>query len=649
MSPAKQDATLFPSLGSATYTEVWSRLDEVAVVDQAPSVSQTHDQLSISDREFEKCLEAFKATLATAQAGHRELGDVFVQHLPSAPSLWRYYAAVLEHLGQLGHDRKPFLARLLHSNGDLLRKTNAFEGASDCAKFMEQLGSVSELQKVRDNILDIIAQMVLQAKNSTTEAHDVVILRLIEHTGRNMSLKGRHRLLSAVLKRSYALASKLRQSPDKQLLLAHLAHPNRAQDVISSTVRSIAQASCDIATAERALFYMPHQHLLWLISRVTPRLANLRTSRRESTGSTMRKSRSDVAQNLDVWLQLLHRVDTKAKTNGAFLHAATASLARALGTVWSKKHAARVQQEYLIKALLLRLGIDADIPLTMNEPRQFHVLFGDVLLQLRTQPTDHTALLDLALPLITEHAGSIGLLRCLQTMEELGLPLSTHVDFDSLVANEIAMLQDSTAALSQKQLQNRALIMQSCEKLLNTLDRMGHTLQARMVEVAALSGNRQFTNVLLHAKTTSALPLAFRDASTSLSLLDRVGLVHQLAVHYSQDTTRTQRATWRSIYYLYTYMKAHSLPVGPLFTKAVVQASITRPQAENQFVSARRLIWVCHLVARVEGDAAAARVEDQYWKWRGRLIGQSKRIYVGVGGNKHSKAHVGTLKRLRLI
>jgi hypothetical protein len=496
-------------------------------------------------------------------------------------------------------------------------------------------------------IFEVLALMAVDADNSTTEAHDLIILRLIEHTSRY----GR---LSLARKRSYALASKLRPNKDNKLLLSHFPYGKNVQHVILSTVRRVAEGSCDFASAERALFYMPPQQLLGLVPKITSSFVELRKDgsgkdRWESASSSLNQRRLDVARDLDVWLQLLHRVDTRASDNGALLEAAMIPMAKALGGLWFNHRAVLVLQDFFFRALLLRLDIHADIPLTTEKSRRVQGLFADVLLQTKVGSTEYIALLNLALPLIAQYAGLPILVRCIRTMEELGLPLSTQMDFNSFLAGQIAKLKDLTPALSESEVQSRALALQSCEKLVNALNRMGHTLAARTEEIATLSGLRQFTNLLLLAKKNSALPIAVRDANTNLPLLERVGLIHQLAYHYSQDTTRTQRQIWRSIYYMYRHLRANLLPVGPLFTKAVVQASISRPLAENQFVSARRLIWVCHLVASVEGDEAAARIENEFWERRGKLIGHTKRIYVGVGGNKQSKAHIGTMNRLQLL
>jgi len=645
-SSAEQNTTRYLPPAYANVTEAWNKHTESAVTKHNACKVQAADVLSVGGQDFEDCLEAFKAGLATAKDSQADLDGVFMQHLPSTPLLWRYYAATLQHVCHQGHNPEPVLRCLLQDNGHLLRRTSPFENVSHCAEFTERLGVIAQTDDAH-GIFEMLALMAVDADNSATEAHDLVILRLIEHTSR-------HESLSLARKRSHALASKLRPSTDNKLLISHFPYGKNVQHVILSTVRRVSEASCDFASAERALFYMPRQQLLGLVPKITSSFVNLRKDgsgkdRWESASSSINQRRLDIARDLDVWLQLLHRLDTRASDNGVLLETAMIPLAKALGGLWFNQRAVLVLQDFFFRALLLRLNIHADIPLTTEKSRRVQALFADVLLQMKAGSTEYTALLDLALPLIAQYAGLPILVRCIRTMEELRLPLSTQMDFNSFLADQTAKLKDLTPTLSESEVQNRALALQSCEKLVSALNRMGHTLPARMEEIATLSGLRQFTNLLLLAKKNSALPIAIRDASTDLPLLERVGLIHQLAYHYSQDTTRTQRQIWRSIYYMYRHLRANLLPVGPLLTKAIVQASITRPLAENQFVSARRLIWVCHLVASVEGDEAAARIENEFWKRRGTLMGHTKRKYVGVGGNKQSKAHIGTMNRLQLL
>ncbi|KAH6637611.1 hypothetical protein C7974DRAFT_389858, partial [Boeremia exigua] len=607
-------------------------------VSQSLSNAQANGHTSVAD-DLEQCLEGFKATFVAPQGGLHGLSmrEAFEQHLPATPFLWKYYTAVLQYVRQTGCNADPVLKCLLRQDGRLLRIVNPLQSINECAEFMDCLDLTSKRASGR-RIFRIIAEMAGEFRRSSTEAHDIMLLRLIEHTGLQVPHTDSKEVAAATTMLLNALALKLSESVENKILLSHFAQPAKVRGVILSTVDSAADEDGSFASAERALFYMPRQQLLALVPDITSRLVNPTRGKHYSADSLN-------TYRLEKWFRLLHQVDIKANTDNALLNAVLVSLAKAMYHHDTKP---MVPAEYFVKALLLHQHLDGQMLSPANEPRRVQTLFADVLLQMQAQPEQYTAFLNLALPLIAKHAGLHVLLCCLQTMNKQKLPLSTQMNFDSFIADRIAVLHTSTAKLAESQIQKRAFALQACEKLLHVLSRMGCALPARTKEVATLSGTRQFNNVLVHARDNHALPIVYRDLTADISLMERVALVHQLAHHYAQDTTRSHREVWRSIYYLYKFLLSNSLPIGPLFTKAVVHSSITRPLLENRFVSARRLIWVCHLVARVEGNEVAAQVEKRFFVWRGDLIGRAKRVYVSVGGSKHDHAHVGTMKRLGL-
>lgn len=622
---------------SATQAGTYDQPVDLRAVARTPSNFQTTDDTSADTNNLEDCLDKFKASLESTKGRSGVMKDAFMQSMPAAPYVWKYYAAVLEHLHAIEHDSRSLIGSLLQEDGQLLRITNPVQAVEDCAEFMEQLDLISRFRSV-GRVFAVMAQSATEAERSTTESHDLLLLRLIQSIERPESYTGSERLISHTTLLN-GLASKLRSSAENELLLLHCDSTDRVKHAILSTIRNIAQTPNGFASAVRAVYYMPRPQLLTLIPVITSKLAKST----KGPGNSSRQSRQ-----LDIWLRMLHRVDDKTNNERPLLKAAMASLANNLRTSQSK---AVVASEYFVKALLLHQDLDIQFPINAMEPHTHRIqdFLVDVLLQIQTQATSYTALLDLALPIVAKHAGISVLLRCMRAMEERQLPLSTQMNFDFIIKNRLAALSFSTTNLSESQIQVRAFNLQACEKLAYTLSRMGHALPARLEEVAILTGNRQFSNVLAHAKANNALPIAYSNVTTDLSLMERVAMAHQLAYHYSRDTTRTHREVWRFIYYMYKYLHSNSLPIGPLFTKAVVHASITRPLLENRFVSARRLIWVCHLVARVEGDEVAAQVENRFYTWRGNVIGRAKRIFVGVGGSKQNKAHVSTLKRLGLL
>lgn len=589
-------------------------------------------------------MASFKAKIAVAKDGRNGalLKEIFRQHLPTGALVWIYYVAVLEHtVFQLGCDPTPVLQCLLERDGRLLRSVDLSQHVEGCARLLDSLESLSEARHVRRlslvrRIYGMLAQSAIEAERSTSEAHDDILLRLIKHTGHSAS-SGRSKGPALVMNKLRALAANLRESTDNKLLVSYLAQSERAKGAIVSTVYSVAAAPERFASAKRALLHMPRQQLLALIPGITLHFAY-----------QIKGKRSFAESHMNVWFQLLQQIEPKANIGKATLEAAMVPLAKALSVYDTP--AAWIPPEILIEAMLLHQDLDVRLSSSTDRPPRFPTLLADVLLQIQAQPQKYSDLLGMALPLVAHHAGLGMLLRCIRTMEEQKLPLSTKINFEALVAKELERLRFRTDDVSESQLQKRAFALQACEKLSKVLSRMGHALPATTEdELVDLVGVRQFDNLLSNARVNHALPIAYRDATKDLPLMERVAMVHQLAHHYSHDTTRTHREVWRSIYYLYKYLMSNSLPIGPLFTKAIVHSSIIRPLSENRFVSARRLIWVCHLVARVEGNEVAARVENYFYTWRGDLIGRAKRIYIGVGGSKQGKAHVSTMKRLRLL
>ncbi|KAF2018497.1 hypothetical protein BU24DRAFT_172213 [Aaosphaeria arxii CBS 175.79] len=163
----------------------------------------------------------------------------------------------------------------------------------------------------------------------------------------------------------------------------------------------------------------------------------------------------------------------------------------------------------------------------------------------------------------------------------------------------------------------------------------------------ALKARRQFNHILARAKEARVLPLAVDDERFESLITARNSLIHQIAYQYSLETTRSRRQNWRSIHYLYEYLKANDLPMGPLFSRAAVKICVIQPLLDNMWVSSHRFAWVRNILAEVEGEAVARRTEDIFWSWRESLIKQSQQRLVENGGS--GRAHVSTMKKLNLI
>ena len=166
-------------------------------------------------------------------------------------------------------------------------------------------------------------------------------------------------------------------------------------------------------------------------------------------------------------------------------------------------------------------------------------------------------------------------------------------------------------------------------------------------KLVSWQSRRQFKHIIQGARNARLLPLAYRKVNVDTLMSIRADIIHQIAYQYSLERSRTSQQNWRSIYYLYKYLHDNELPVGPLFTNAVMRVCITQPLSEKRFVSARRLTWVCQMIAPVEGVEVAKKIEHIFGVWRGDLIQHAKRTLYASGGM--GKAHVSTMKKLGLL
>ena len=152
--------------------------------------------------------------------------------------------------------------------------------------------------------------------------------------------------------------------------------------------------------------------------------------------------------------------------------------------------------------------------------------------------------------------------------------------------------------------------------------------------------------ILETAARNDHLPAVFRTSPLKDVLNVRAELAHQIAYQFSLDESITSRASARSVYYFYRYLRSHHLPIGPLMTKALVRVVVTRPLSERRFASTRRYVWLRSLVSQVEGEEVAQQLDKLFWEWRGKVIADAKRRFVETGG--YGPAHVNTVKKLGL-
>jgi hypothetical protein len=165
--------------------------------------------------------------------------------------------------------------------------------------------------------------------------------------------------------------------------------------------------------------------------------------------------------------------------------------------------------------------------------------------------------------------------------------------------------------------------------------------------VEALETRNQFQDIIKAAAASRLLPPSLRDQPIDTLLKAQTVLIHQIAHQYSLDLSRECRDIQRQIHRLYKFLRTRNLPIGPLFTQAVVRVFIARPLAEGRWVSSRRVEGICVIVAKVEGRDVAQRVGEEFWNWRGQLMKYAQQRLWQVGGS--GRPMVNDVRRMGLL
>ena len=521
-------------------------------------------------------------------------------------------------------------------------------------------------------LLQDLAQSALHAEHIETPYLDDHVSRLIQQLWQSSLSRGSQKV-PAIRELMTALANKLRSKYEQALLTRLISDQNNAKTQILRSVARVIERPKHLARAKRALSCMPGKLLVALVPEVTLHLAKA-IPRTSSLPCGIHVKR------LSVWLQLVQGLESNTDPAISLFDSALAALAK---VVSASRSSDRLRPETFTHAVLSMLAEQEDFK--SERARQFikrysssmweqsHDSFATrlehLVLKLRDDSLPCDRLLELSLTLVARHATLDLVLRCLNMLNRQQLPVSDavlHACIDRM-ADTMGAISVQTGTVANKKAQHDAYALRMCKDIqsildqsnplwmsLNvpsTLDRDSSLSRVRAMgdEMDMIQATRQFEHLICRAQDSHTLPIAFRDSTRDLSKTQRIGLVHQLAHLYSQDTTRTHRQSYRSIFYLYRYLTENDFPIGPLFSRSVVQIAITRPLSENRFVSARRLIWVCHLVTRVEGASAARQLESEFYQRRGDAISHAKSVFVSLGGDTKNKAHISTMKGLGLI
>ncbi|CAE7209886.1 hypothetical protein P3342_011950 [Pyrenophora teres f. teres] len=519
-------------------------------------------------------------------------------------------------------------------------------------------------QKVHRRLYLKAAEMAASAEASTSLSQDLQLLMTIQTT-----LQGIHsanpKLPSHAIITYRQVVNKIQDNDIRESLHAIEHGAQNVQRMMKSLIARAAADSSFRPAVENVILCFPRHILDSLVKLYSRSLAEAINKGHFMSGASHRA-------HLSIWLTLLETLDARTDTHHAnYLISAVRVLAKHIFlSTTSGDMSARVlliasvfQLTHKTPSLsdsretMLRLIYDFEPPMLGQKEKlglEFEETLALILAHMKKTTPFYTPIINVVANLYAEHAQLHHVYHFLNALDQQELTLDNASTIQARVKKQVASLPEDTASLTERQSQLYAFRLRTCQNILDLLpsltgEDMATALQDTETTISALQAYREFTVILDRAAESNALPKAYATLTADIPSSQRTALIHQLAHHYSLATTRSHRETWRSIYYLYVFLETQSLPIGPLFTKAVVRSSIIRPLMEHRFVSARRLIWVCNLVARVEGEHVAKQVENNYWLWRGDLIKYAKDVHNKAGGDVKAKASISKLKGIGLI
>ncbi|KAL1601690.1 hypothetical protein SLS60_006605 [Paraconiothyrium brasiliense] len=276
-----------------------------------------------------------------------------------------------------------------------------------------------------------------------------------------------------------------------------------------------------------------------------------------------------------------------------------------------------------------------------QEGANLNGMLAKLISDLANKSLPNHGVLELIVPYIDEYKRFPSVSNLLERISKSGTRLSNTTFLDGYtdrVIEEVSKANDSTRL---------GYDLYALQRLLNAHRALDITTAQPKVRLEELQSRRFFNHILIRANDAHIVPLSYRNITPDIPKEVQADLIHQFASQYVMDRTRSCQQNWRSIRYLYIYLRINELPLQPLFTRSLVSVCIMRPLAENQFVAQEKAVWVCRLVAQVEGEEAARQVEQYFWVWRGDLILKAKRDLIALGA--YERAHISTTERLKLL
>lgn len=603
--------------------------------------------------EHEAAFSAFQRRIASAHelppADRAHLiGDAFHASCPVSGA-WKYSTQVVRELLHLKWDPKAILEQ--HSTRRFkiphIYTSQALDLMVCLEEFMWQYPHcVSEIHQIHVGL----ARTALNQK-SRNPYQDTRLLVLIKQLWHSAHLQG-DLLDPGITQLLRSIAESFYNPNNTNIFSSILKNISRLQ-LTACILRLVARVSREqglLPFVANVLLCIPDKRVSEMVSGIT-----LNYTKQMSV--TNGDKRAAARARLYVWLQLLHQLDASGEfSKHSAVETATATLTQ---YVFESRSQVIKRLPTLMSALLVNASQTAafeDIPMSkishfiatfatmVEETDNLHAerIFGMFISRMREKDVPHEALAQMVVECLTRYTSLTQIAKFLQVLCRRNLLLPDTACVERRIAKSLAAVQACSTGIDD------AFTLRTCSKMLSILSRISTVSEHLITKVDLLEPQRQFRFILYHAQANHVLPLAYRSMNVNSPVEQRIALIHQLAHQYTTNLTLSHNQVWRHVWYLYRYLLENSLPIGPLFTKAVVRISIIRPMTENRFVSAKRLAWVHKLVEKTEGEEVAKQIELLFWHWRGEVIQNAKQTYISIGGDRQNRVHLGTMKKLGL-
>lgn len=602
--------------------------------------------------DYKPAFEAFQARIAEVHTLEQQEQDVLLteafQECCPTSEVWMYTTRVFRHVLHRGLNPQAILSHQATSNYTVpyIHSEESLDMLWCLERFMHQYPHcIPDVHRIHVQLAKVAE--VAGPSNPYLENR---VLKLVQQLWLSAHLQGVGRS-GPILELLHSVANNCNNTTCRATLTTIFSDVELLDATLYDLTKDLREQADLMVPAINIVTCIPHEIMLAVVGKLTRGIA-----KRAIWGAMHRKWRRMLI--LRVWLQLLHTLDdSNPQTKRPLVDTAFTTIVEHVFSFQNLNNNAPL----LLYTCLIIASQKAEYkdisPSTIDVPLHacyvalkrhgslsFEVMSGVVMSEMVAKCLPSQLVVQMIVDSLAHHASLESVREFLKVLERRRLALVDATSIYSRISHQLATIEESTGASTHEN-----ALLHTCHRILHILSEISKIPDDLENRVNQTMARRRFRAILEGAQALKLLPLRYCIVDTNMSGKERNVLVHQIAHQYSTNAEISQKEAWRAIYRLYQYLQQESLPIGPLFSKAVVRASITRPLSENQFVSARRLIWVYRLVEKVEGEDVAKKLEADFWQWRGDLIKHAKSVHDSIGGIRQEKAHIGTMKKLGLL